>query len=51
MSKSCPIEQCLECGIDIGTLEVGAVPLCPACFDLCFGSPDRDEQAEESGAA
>lgn len=51
MSQSYPIEQCVECGVDIGTLEFGLVPLCPTCFDLCFGNPDRDEQEQESGAA
>jgi len=51
MSRSCPIEDCAECGVSLGTLEVGAVPLCPNCFDLCFGNPDRDERDEESGAA
>lgn len=51
MSRSMPMHQCAECGVDIGSIEFGSVPLCPPCHSRCFAFVYADDDCEETGVA
>jgi hypothetical protein len=51
MSRSYPVQQCAECGTDIGAIEFGSTPLCPPCHAQAFSFVHVDDEREDDGEA